>query len=350
VKPDPQCPPAAEKRLASPLAPGRRPARPVSAEPIDVTVCIVNWNCRAMLHDCLASLCRKPQGVRLEVVVVDNGSTDGAPEMTARDFPEVILVRNARNLGFARANNQAAAKARGRYLFFLNNDTMVPPNTMRQLLDYARDHPHVGMIGPRLRNGEGQFQKSYRPVPTLAALLHRTLLLRYTGLFRHAYHRYRRTEFDPNRYGEVETLMGAALFLSRDVFFHCGPWDEDFTFGGEDLYLSVCVARRHPLVFLPQVEVIHYGGVSTRQHMGYAITARAAGYVHYLRKSGTSRAALLGYKLAITLDAPLQLAVRVFEYLVRRLRDQRADAHRSRLSCRALCHFLTRGLMSFWSA
>src|SRR5438067_1265345 len=154
---------------------------------IDVSVCIVNWNGREMLADCLESLLRRPQGVRVEVIVVDNASTDGAPELVAAEFPEAVLVRNGWNAGFARANNQAAARARGRYLFFLNNDTLVPPLALKRLLDFAEAHPHVGMIGPRLRGGDGQFQASYRPRPTLGALLHRTLLLRPTGLLRRAY-------------------------------------------------------------------------------------------------------------------------------------------------------------------
>src|SRR5438552_9582651 len=114
---------------AAPPRPRRRPAdfQPAwvqsitDAGPIDVTVCIANWNCRDLLRACLESLHDQPQGVRLETVVVDNASGDGAAEMVARDFPEVVLVRNARNAGFAAANNQAAARARGRYLLFLNN-------------------------------------------------------------------------------------------------------------------------------------------------------------------------------------------------------------------------------------
>jgi hypothetical protein len=82
---------------------------------VDVSVCIVNWNGREVLQACLESL-RQPQGARLEVIVVDNGSTDGAADMVARDFPEVALVRNDHNAGFARGNNQAARLARGRYL------------------------------------------------------------------------------------------------------------------------------------------------------------------------------------------------------------------------------------------
>src|SRR5438552_12244336 len=102
--------------------------------------------------------------------------------MVEREFPEMIMVRNSTNLGFSRANNQAARLARGRYLFFLNNDTVVPPEALRRLVDYAEEHPEVGIVGPRLRDGEGQLQVSYRLLPTLQTFLHRTTIVRWTGL------------------------------------------------------------------------------------------------------------------------------------------------------------------------
>src|SRR5439155_2036148 len=119
----------------------------------------------------------QPQGVHLETVVVDNASTDGAADMVAAEFPEVILQRNASNLGFARANNQAAQRTRGRYLFFLNNDTVVPPGTLARLVDYLEEHPEVGLLGPKLCDGNGHPQVSYRLSPTVATLLHRICLL-----------------------------------------------------------------------------------------------------------------------------------------------------------------------------
>jgi N-acetylglucosaminyl-diphospho-decaprenol L-rhamnosyltransferase len=318
--------------------------------PVDVSVCIANWNCKDLLRACLESLHDQPQGVRLETIVVDNASTDGAPDLVAREFPEVVLVRNAQNVGFARANNQAARKARGSYLFFLNNDTVVPAEALGRLVDYLEAHPGVGLVGPRLRDGQGQTQVSYRQRPTVATLLHRTSVLRWTGLLRGAYRRYRRQEFDPETTRPVEVLMGAAMLLPREVFFGCGGWDEDFTFGGEDLDLSLRVGRGHGVVYHPAVEITHYGRVSTRQHIGFASSHMAVGFARYLRKSGCSRLGLLAYKLVVSVDVPVQLACKTVEYLWRRLRARRGKAEKTRLVMRGLWHFLREGLRTFWQA
>jgi GT2 family glycosyltransferase len=317
--------------------------------PIDVSVCIANWNCREQLRACLESLHDTPQGVRLETIVVDNGSTDGAADMVAREFPEVILLRNSRNLGFARANNQAAEQSRGRYLFFLNNDTVVPPGSLERLVHYAIAHPEIGMIGPRLRDSRGRTQISYRLRPTVGTLLHRTYLLRWTGLFRGAYRRYRR-DFDPETTRPVAVLMGAALLLPRRVFFACGRWDEKYQFGGEDLDLSFQVGRRHPVIYHPAVEIIHHGRTSTRQHIGYASSQMIVGFARYLRKSGCSQPALLAYKSAVLLDAPLQLSGKFLQYAWRSARGRRQAAAKSRLAMIGAWHFLCRGLIQFLKA
>ncbi len=179
----------------------------LQAGPVDVSVCIANWNCREFLRQCLESLLDTPQGVGVEVIVVDNASIDGAPEMVEREFPEVVLVRNTENLGFARANNQASRKARGSYLFFLNNDTVIPKGALRELLEFARAHPEAGIVGPRLCDALGRTQVSYRLEPTLAILLHRTTLLRWlTGLPRAAIPSFSAT--------------GAATFTQKPP----GPW------------------------------------------------------------------------------------------------------------------------------
>ncbi|HKI31327.1 MAG TPA: glycosyltransferase family 2 protein [Gemmataceae bacterium] len=332
-----------------PRAPRRRP--PQSADDlIDVSVCIANWNCREFLRACLASLRDQAPEVAVEIIVIDNASTDGAADLVEREFPDVVLQRNSANVGFARANNQAAELARGRYLFFLNNDTVVPPDTLRRLIDYCEAHPGVGIVGPRLRDGAGQTQVSYRQRPTLATFLHRTYLFRWTGLLKGSYRRYRRQQFDPNTTRPVEILMGAAMFLPREVFSTCGAWDEDFAFGGEDIELSARVSRHYDIVYLPSVEITHYGRVSTRQHIGFASTNMAIGFARYLRKSGCSPAGLTLYKLMVTLDAPLQMADKAFQYLWRRLRGRKDKADKSLLALRGLGHFFLKGLVPFWRA
>jgi GT2 family glycosyltransferase len=318
--------------------------------PIDVSVCIANWNCRDLLRACLESLLDQPQGVRVEVIVVDNGSADAAADMVEQEFPDVILFRNPKNLGFARANNQAARRSQGRYLLFLNNDTVVPVGTLKRLVDYAQAHPEVGMIGPRLRDSRGRYQVSYRLRPTVATFLHRTCLLRWTGLLRGAYRRYRRHVFDPHVARRVEVLMGAAMLLPRNVFFGCGGWDEDFLFGGEDLDLSTRVNRHSSVVFLPDAEVIHRGRASTRQHIGFASTQMAIGFVRYLRKTDCGWPALLFYKLVVSLDAPLHFFLKCARYAWRRLWGRHEDAERTLLALKGLGHFLVHGLVPFWKA
>jgi GT2 family glycosyltransferase len=174
--------------------------------------------------------------------------------------------------------------------------------------------------------------------------------MRWTGLLRGAYRQYRREEFDPHTTRSGELLMGAALFLARTRFFACGGWDEDFTFGGEDLDLSVRVRREAELVYLPEVEITHYGRVSTRQHIGFASTQMMIGFARYLRKSGCPRALLPLYKLVVTLDAPVQLVGKGLQYLWRRLRGHPKEARKSLLAVRGFAHFLVRGLVPFWRA
>ena len=322
--------------------PEGRAARPVHT---DVSVCIANWNCAELLRRCLQSLFDQPQGVRFEVVIADNGSTDGAAEMVAAEFPQAVLIRNADNRGFATASNQAAAVARGRFLFFLNNDTLVPANTLRQFVDLADANPEVGMFGPRLRGADGRFQISYRRRPTLAALLHRVGLVRWTGLCRAAYYEYRRDTFDPTRARPVEALMGAAVFLSRAVFETCGRWDETYGFGVEDIDLSMQVNRHGPLLFVAHVEIVHYGRVAGRGNVHFAAPNVAIGYVHYFRKIGTGRLALLAYKALVTADAPVQIGQKLLEAAWRGASGQRAKARKSLLAARGVWAFLRHELV-----
>jgi hypothetical protein len=317
---------------------------------LDISVCIANWNCRDLLRACLESLHARPQGVRLETIVVDNASSDGAADMVAESFPQVTLIRNRANAGFSRANNQAAQRARGRFLLFLNNDTEVPAGALEQLVAYAERHPEAGIIGPRLRDADGGIQVSHRSKPTVPVLLHRSSILRWTGLFRNSHREYRRGTTEEPQPRRVDILMGAAMLLPREVYRSVGGWDENFVFGGEDMDLSVRVGLRHAVIYHPGVEILHHGRVSTRLHSRFSSTNIPCGFVRYLRKNGSSKIAIVLYKLVKTLDAPLQMVEKILQCLWRRMLGRGAEAHSSWLVAKSLGHFLFFGLPAFWRA
>ncbi|MBA4186819.1 MAG: glycosyltransferase family 2 protein [Planctomycetaceae bacterium] len=326
---------------------GFDPGRVVAPE---VSVCIASWNCVGLLRKCLQSLFGNPQGVRFEVVIADNASTDGAAEMVAAEFPQVVLIRNTTNAGFAAASNQAAVRARGRFLFFLNNDTEVPAQTLRRLLDHARANPAAGMFGPLLREADGSVQISYRRRPTLPALLHKLSVVRWTGLFRQAHANYRRGSFHPEGVRPVEVLMGSAVFVSRDVFEEVGGWDERYRFGVEDIDLSTQVGRKRAVVFAGDVEIVHHGRASSRDNIGYVASSVTTGYVQYFRKSGVRPWTLFWYKLAVTLNAPIYVVEKSVEAAARWATNQPREAKRSWATVRGLTSFLRYELVRFWRA
>ncbi len=282
--------------------------------------------------------------------MVDNASSDGSAEMVQRDFPRVRLIRNADNAGFARANNQAARLARGRYLFFLNNDTLVPRRALARLLSYARAHPEAGLIGPALLDPSGRPQRSFRRRPSLGALFHRTCLLGWTGLFRRAYWLYGGRDGDFETTRPVEVLMGAALLVRRRLLLRIGLWDERYPFGSEDVDLCTRIGRTHQVVYHPAVTILHHGRASSRQRVGPVHSNHMIGMARYLRRYGMSRLGLLLYKTVMTLDAPLQWLLHLTGFLWRRLRGQARQAGYNARRLSAVSHFLRHGLPDFWRA
>jgi N-acetylglucosaminyl-diphospho-decaprenol L-rhamnosyltransferase len=317
---------------------------------VEVSVCIANWNCRELLKRCLSSLYGSEQGLRFEVIVVDNASTDGAAEMVEKEFPQVTLVRNTENRGFAAASNQAALLSSGSHLLFLNNDTEIPRGTLRRLMAHAEAMPNGGMFGPRLREPNGTIQISYRRRPTIAALLHKVSLVRWTGMFRQAYSDYRRGSFDPNGVHLVEVLMGPAVFLPRGVFQAAGGWDERYRFGVEDIDLATQVRQTRDVVFAGDVEVVHHGRVSSRANVRFVAPNVATGYVQFFRKTGVGAWGLFFYKLAVTLDTPVQLIGKLLEAGARRTIGRRQNAQRSWAAACGLWAFLRNELGRFWRA
>ena len=229
---------------------------------VQLSILIVNWNTRDLLARCLASIYAHPPSPAFEVIVVDNASTDGSPAMVRERFPQVRLIENGENVGFARANNQAIRESRGAYLLLLNSDTLVLPAAFDRLLAFMAAHPRAGMVGPRVLNPDGSLQPSCTPFPTLA----REAWRMFHGDRIRPWAVYAMTAWDVETPREVDVLMGAALLVRRQVIDEIGLLDEAFFMYSEEVDWCLRAKKAGWKVWWePRAQIIHYGGQSSKQ-------------------------------------------------------------------------------------
>lgn len=269
---------------------------------VDVTVAIVNWNTRDLLAQCLDSLKQEAIGVRAQVIVVDNGSQDGSAEMVRSRFPEAELVSNNLNWGFARANNQAFARARGRYFLFLNPDTIVRPRALSKMVEFLDAHQEAAGVTCKLLNPDGTFQRYYKRLPTwMIVLATFTVFKNLDPDNRRSRAFYMRDDaFDSVR--EVEQPPATCLMLRRSLLSGQTVLDERFPILFNDIDLCRSLKERGlRLYFLPSAEVVHYGSAGgVGQMKDDAIIDYLICLVRYYRKyEGRLAAALLWIILTV---------------------------------------------------
>ena len=189
-----------------------------------ISIVIVSWNTALLLENCLASILANPPTSPIETWVVDNASTDNSPEMVRERFPQMRLIENRVNVGFARANNQAIQHCTGKYVLLLNPDTLVSSGALQALVDFLNKHPETGAVGARLLNPDGSLQISSDPRPTLSRELWR--LFHFDALLPYAV--YPPSKWETNRPQEVDVLMGACLMVRKEVLYQVGFLDEDY--------------------------------------------------------------------------------------------------------------------------
>ena len=317
--------------------------------PHDVSVCIANWNGSEVLPGLFRSLRELGDEASIEVIVVDNGSSDGSVQLIRERFPWVRLVTNQTNRGFARANNQAASAASGRFLFFLNNDTIVTPGAIDTLVGYLEANPGTAAVGARLVETDGATQPSCRRLPTLAAQLHRVRLLRWTGLFWRADRRCRLVRLGSDEILQVEQVAGAAMMIPRPVFDACKGWDEGFDFGVEDVDFCARLGAFGSIVYVGQAKVVHRGGPSSQANRKFVYSSYLCGFARYLRKR-YGRGAVALYKPLVTVDVVFRILHDSLNMVLYRLTGQRVRARKRYRDVISACAFLCRDLGRFWRA
>jgi GT2 family glycosyltransferase len=234
---------------------------------MDLSVIIVNYNVKYFLEQCLHSVLNSSRNIKCEIFVVDNNSVDGSCLMIRDKFPEVNLIENKKNVGFARANNQAIKKATGKYVLILNPDTVVEEDTFEKCLEFMETHKDAGSLGVKLIDGKGNYlPESKRSLPTPSVAFYKIFGL--SALFGKSrrFGQYHLGYLDKEKIHEVDVLPGAFILVRRKLLLEIGLLDEDFFMYGEDIDLSYRIKLAgYKNYYFPKTTIIHYKGESTKK-------------------------------------------------------------------------------------
>ncbi len=250
---------------------------------MQLSVIILNYNVQYFLEQCLISVQKAIENIDAEIIVIDNNSTDGSSEMVKTKFPKVTLIENKENFGFPKGNNIGVKQAKGKYLCILNPDTIVAEDTFERILDFrfqisdfsnfnsyqpSTANHQLGIIGCKLIDGTGNFlPESKRGVPT--PWIASTKIL---GLYKlsNYFGKYYATHLKENQSGKVDILVGAFMFLERDLYNKIGGFDESCFMYSDDIDLSYSVLKLgFDNYYFADTTVIHYKGESTNRDAKY---------------------------------------------------------------------------------
>ncbi|MEL4455899.1 glycosyltransferase family 2 protein [Lutimonas vermicola] len=253
---------------------------------VSISVIIVNYNARYFLRNCIGSILSSDIAEEVEVIVVDNNSSDGSSEMIQRDFPQVNYVQNDENIGFSKANNIGVSLAKGSYVLILNPDTMLTETTLSELLHFSEQQADFGAAGVHFIDGSGKYlPESKRNFPDLKVA--GAKLLGYSKYY-YANH------IGKNEITEIDILTGAFMFIKKKVYKEVGGFDEDFFMYGEDIDLSYRISSSgYKNYYVGSTKVLHFKGESTVKNTFYFRNFYGALSIFY-RKHFPNRKALYG--------------------------------------------------------
>jgi GT2 family glycosyltransferase len=228
-----------------------------------LSVVIICWNDLKDIGPCLESVFAETSLIDYEVIVTDNGSTDGSVEYIRTNFPKVKLVENKKNLGFGGANNQGFRVAQGDYVLILNPDTIIRDRAIEKLVAYADQHPDVGALGCRMLNKDGSYQRSAHPTPTVRTYFVAALYLRFLGRFSDAFLADTYVGWNGATQREIGFQAACCLLIQGPLLKQLNGFDERLFFQMEDVDLCLRVRKTGKSVqFYPGAQVTHIGGAN----------------------------------------------------------------------------------------
>lgn len=263
-----------------------------------LSVVIVNYNVEHFLEQCLYSVRRAMKGVEGEVYVVDNNSVDGSLKMLSEKFPEVKVIANKANVGFAKANNQAIRISTSEYVLLLNPDTVVEDDTFTKTIAFMDSHPDAGGLGVKMVDGKGQFlPESKRGLPTPMTAFYKIFGLSKLFPRSKRFSRYHLGYLDNDEINPVDILAGAFMLMRRATLDKCGLLDETFFMYGEDVDLSYRITLAgYRNYYFPETRIIHYKGESTKKtSVNYVLVFYKAMEIFAKKHFGQKRARLFSF-------------------------------------------------------
>ena len=268
-----------------------------------ISILIVNYNSCAWIKECLNSIYNYAKEVPFEILVIDNGSTDGSCEMLEKEFKSVYLIKNKKNMGFARANNQAFLACKGDIILLLNPDTRWADNSIKVMADYLVSHEDIGAVAPQYFYPNGEMQIYYNRFPSFSAIL-KTIIIPQALRYRSKTIRdYWMMEDNFDEVMEIEQPAASCLMLKREVLNGEELMDERFPVFYNDVDLCRRIWNKgFKIIFLPKARIIHgrsEAGLKSEKLSDKLIYLQAMGQVHYFLKYGHTFFPVIIYILQI---------------------------------------------------
>jgi GT2 family glycosyltransferase len=255
---------------------------------MNLSIIIVAWNSQEYIRNCLDSIFLSQKNFSTEVIVVDNGSSDQTAKIVEKLYPQVKLIQNKTNSGYAKANNQGIEEAKGEYILLLNPDTQVLEDALSLMYEFMQENPEAGALGPKLLNPDKSVQSSCREFPTFSILV-----WEFSGLSRffsksRIFGKWRMGYFDFDKTREVDQPMGSCLMLRRKTLEDVGIFDESFGMFFNDVDLCFRIKKSGwKIYFYPEAKVIHHKGASTKKAKAKMIWLSHLAFYKFFKKHKT---------------------------------------------------------------
>lgn len=240
---------------------------PAHSEEIMISIIIVTFNSEEFIRKCINSILRHTKDVEYEIIVIDNNSQDQTVQILYNEFPDIRLIRNTKNTGFAAANNKGIIRSKGEYIYFLNPDSELEHNAILEMCNFLKRTPDAGAVGSRIEYFDGSLQLSCRRFPNYI-----NVFFGRRSIFRSLFPRnklsrsYMMEDINYTVEQPVDWVMGASMMVKRDIVFDIGLFDEDYFLFVEDTDLCMRMHKKNmKTYYLPTAKVKHYHGGSVKK-------------------------------------------------------------------------------------